>query len=137
MVAGARTSAQTVLLPLQTSLTSQGPAAIRQTAPALPGPTATQVGAPEVQSVRPTSQGLPVLHAAPGVQVQPDGAIALEWEAGDRGWLALTVRGNATLEHAAVLDGDDYGLSEDFGDGVPDWALEMLRRLHAPHVDRR
>ena len=74
---------------------------------------------------------------APGVQVQPDGAIALEWEAGDRGWLALTVRGNATLEHAAVLDGDDYGLSEDFGDGVPDWALEMLRRLHALHADRR
>lgn len=73
---------------------------------------------------------------APGVLVQPDGAIALEWEAGDRGWLALTVRGNATLEHAAVLDGDDYGLSEDFGDGVPDWALEMLRRLHAPHADR-
>ena len=73
---------------------------------------------------------------APGVLVQPDGAIALEWEAGDRGWLALTVHGNATLEHAAVLDGDDYGLSEDFGDGVPDWALEMLRRLHAPHADR-
>ena len=73
---------------------------------------------------------------APGVLVQPDGAIALEWEAGDRGWLALTVRGNATLEHAAVLDGDDYGLSEDFGDEVPDWALEMLRRLHAPHADR-
>ena len=73
---------------------------------------------------------------APGVLVQPDGAIALEWEAGDRGWLALTVRGNATLEHAAVLDGDDYGLSEDFADAVPDWALAMLRRLHAPHADR-
>jgi len=68
-VAGARTSAHVVLVPLQVSATSQGPADMRQTAPALPGPTATQLGEPLEQSVRPTSQGLPVLHAAPGVQV--------------------------------------------------------------------
>ena len=71
---------------------------------------------------------------APAVWVQPDGAVVLEWEAGERGWLALSVHGLGTLTHAAVIDGDDYGLSEDFSDALPDWALELLRRLHAPRV---
>lgn len=71
---------------------------------------------------------------APAVWVQPDGAVVVEWEAGKRGWLALSVHGLGTLTHAAVIDGDDYGLSEDFGDALPDWALELLRRLHAPRV---
>lgn len=71
---------------------------------------------------------------APAVWVQPDGAVVVEWEAGERGWLALSVHGLGTLTHAAVIDGDDYGLSEDFGDALPDWALELLRRLHAPRV---
>ena len=71
---------------------------------------------------------------APAVWVQPDGAVVVEWEVGERGWLALSVHGLGTLTHAAVIDGDDYGLSEDFADALPDWALELLRRLHAPRV---
>ncbi len=71
---------------------------------------------------------------APDVQVQPTGAITLEWEVSERGWLLLTLHGNATLEHAAVIDGDEYGLTEDFVDAVPDWALELLRRLLAHPV---
>ena len=71
---------------------------------------------------------------APAVWVQPDGAVVMEWEAGERGWLALSVHGLGTLTHAAVIDGDDYGLSEDFADALPDWALELLRRLQAPRA---
>ena len=71
---------------------------------------------------------------APQVLVQPSGAIALEWEAGARGWLVLTLSGTASLEHAAVIDGDEYGLTEDFVDSVPDWAQELLRRLLAHPV---
>ena len=70
----------------------------------------------------------------PQVLVQPSGAIALEWEAGARGWLVLTLSGTATLEHAAVIDGDEYGLTEAFVDAVPDWAQELLRRLLAHPV---
>ena len=71
---------------------------------------------------------------APAVWVQPDGAVVVEWEAGERGWLALSVHGHGMLTHAAVIDGDDYGLSEDFVDALPDWARELLRRLQAPRV---
>jgi hypothetical protein len=71
---------------------------------------------------------------APEVQAQANGAIALEWEAGGdadaRGWLTLTVVGQRTVEHAAVIDGDEYGLTEDFVDVLPGWANELLRRLH-------
>ena len=70
----------------------------------------------------------------PQVLVQPSGAIALEWEAGARGWLVLTLSGTATLEHTAVIDGDEYGLTEDFVDAVPGWARERLRRLLAHPV---
>ena len=66
----------------------------------------------------------------PDVQAQADGSIALEWDAGAHGWLTLTVVGQCTVEHAAVIDGDEYGLSEAFIDAVPDWAQELLRRLH-------
>ncbi len=64
------------------------------------------------------------------VQTQADGSIALEWDAGAHGWLTLTVVGQNTVEHAAVIDGDEYGLSEAFNNVVPDWAQELLQRLH-------
>ncbi len=67
---------------------------------------------------------------APEVQAQADGAICLDWEAGAHGWLTLTVTGQRKLEHAAVIDGDEYGLTEDFADVLPGWAQELLRRLH-------
>jgi hypothetical protein len=69
VVAGANASAgQTVEAPVQSSAVSQAPAEARHTAPALPGPVATHTGAPLAQLTVPTSQGLPVLQAAPGVQ---------------------------------------------------------------------
>jgi hypothetical protein len=71
---------------------------------------------------------------APEVQTQADGSITLDWEAdlsaNSRGWLTLTVVGQNTVEHAAVIDGDEYGLSEAFTDVIPDWAQQLLRRLH-------
>jgi hypothetical protein len=71
---------------------------------------------------------------APEVQAQANGAITLDWEAGGdagtHGWLTLTVAGQGTVEHAAVIDGDEYGLTEDFTDVLPGWANELLRRLH-------
>ncbi len=76
---------------------------------------------------------------APEVQAHANGAITLEWEAGGdagtHGWLTLTVVGQGTVEHAAVIDGDEYGLTEDFTDLLPGWANELLRRLHqAPEL---
>ena len=76
---------------------------------------------------------------APEVQAQANGAITLDWDAGGesgtRGWLTLTVVGQNTVEHAAVIDGDEYGLTEDFTDVLPGWANELLRRLHqAPEL---
>jgi hypothetical protein len=67
---------------------------------------------------------------APEVQTQADGSITLDWEVDTRGWLTLTVIGQHTVEHAAVIEGDEYGLSEAFTDVLPDWAQELLRRLH-------
>ena len=67
---------------------------------------------------------------APEVQTQANGAIVLEWEAGAHGWLTLTVVGQGTVEHAAVIDGDEYGLTEDFIDVLPGWANELPQRLH-------
>lgn len=66
----------------------------------------------------------------PDVQAQANGSITLDWDAGAHGWLTLTVAGQRTVEHAAVIDGDEYGLSEAFIEAVPDWAQELLRRLH-------
>jgi hypothetical protein len=71
---------------------------------------------------------------APELQTQADGSITLDWEAdlsaNSHGWLTLTVVGQNTVEHAAVIDGDEYGLSEAFTDVLPDWAHQLLRRLH-------
>ncbi len=67
---------------------------------------------------------------APEVQAQANGGISLEWEEGAHGWLTLTVLGQKTVEHAAVIAGDEYGLVEDFADVIPGWAQELLRRLH-------
>ncbi|TCP05784.1 hypothetical protein [Caldimonas thermodepolymerans] len=65
----------------------------------------------------------------PQVQVEPDGQVSLTWEAGPRGWLTFTVAGRGTLTHSAVIAGDDYGQEEPFGDSLPAWAAEVLRRL--------
>jgi hypothetical protein len=70
----------------------------------------------------------------PTTEVQPDGAIAFEWEAAGHGWLRLSVDGSGRLAHSAVIAGDEYEQVEDF-DGpaapLPDWAAELLRRLMA------
>ncbi len=64
------------------------------------------------------------------VEVQPDGAIQFEWDAGERGWVTLSVDGHATLTHSAVIDGDEYTLAEPWdGQALTDWAAEVLRRL--------
>jgi hypothetical protein len=66
---------------------------------------------------------------APVVQVEPEGAISLEWESGARGWLKLSVSGTGRLEHSAVIEEDEYAQVEDFGDTLPDWARHLLGRL--------
>ena len=64
------------------------------------------------------------------VEVQPDGAIHVEWDAGERGWVTLSVDGHALLTHSAVIDGDEYTLAEPWdGESLTDWAAEVLRRL--------
>jgi hypothetical protein len=64
------------------------------------------------------------------IEVQPDGAIQLDWDAGERGWVTLSVNGHATLTHSAVIDGDEYTLAEPWdGRALTDWAAEVLRRL--------
>ena len=66
---------------------------------------------------------------APEIEVTPDGDITFDWEAGPHGWLQLLVRGDGQLAHSAVIEGDEYGQSEDFGDALPDWAASLLARL--------
>jgi len=56
-----------VLEPVQVSATSQPPAAGRHTVDAGAGPALTQVGLPVEHSTVPSSHGLPVPHALPGV----------------------------------------------------------------------
>ena len=65
----------------------------------------------------------------PAVQVEPVGTISFEWEAADQGWLTLTVDDAGRLAHSAVIAGDEFTQSEDFGDALPDWAAELLARL--------
>jgi len=65
----------------------------------------------------------------PAVQVEPEGAISLEWDTGAHGWLKLTVDGSGMLAHSAVIEGDDYEQSEPFGDELPDWARTLLGKL--------
>ena len=65
----------------------------------------------------------------PAVQVEPEGTISFEWEAADHGWLTLTVDDQGQLTHGAVLGEDEFTQSEPFGDTLPEWAAELLRRL--------
>ena len=67
----------------------------------------------------------------PAVQVEPEGTISFEWEAGEHGWLTLTVDDSGQLTHGAVLGEDEFTQSEAFGDALPDWANMLLRRLLA------
>ena len=67
----------------------------------------------------------------PAVQVEPDGTISFEWEAGEHGWLTLTVDDTGQLKHSAVLGEDEFTQSEAFGDALPDWAATLLQRLLA------
>ncbi len=68
-------------------------------------------------------------HRKPQVQVEPEGTISFEWEAGDQGWLTLTVDDQGQLTHSAVLGEDEFTQAEAFGDSLPDWADTLLRRL--------
>ena len=65
----------------------------------------------------------------PTVQIDPDGTIALEWEAGDHGWLRLAVDDQGQLTHSAVLGEDEFSQAEPFGDALPDWAATLLQRI--------
>jgi len=65
----------------------------------------------------------------PAVQVEPTGAISFEWEAGDHGWLTLTVDDQGQLTHSAVLGEDEFTQAEAFGDALPDWAGTLLQRV--------
>lgn len=65
----------------------------------------------------------------PAVQVEPAGTISFEWEAGDHGWLTLTVDDQGQLTHSAVLGEDEFTQAEAFGDALPDWAAELLGRV--------
>lgn len=65
------------------------------------------------------------------VQVEPDGRIVVEWEHAPRGWLQLSVDDSGRLTHSAVIDGDEYTQAEPFDTTLPDWARELLGRLHA------
>ncbi len=67
----------------------------------------------------------------PAVQVEPEGTITFEWEAAEHGWLTLSVDDVGQLTHSAVLDEDEFTQSETFGDALPDWADNLLRRLLA------
>lgn len=70
---------------------------------------------------------------AGAIEVQPDGAIQFDWDAGERGWVTLSVDGHALLTHSAVIDGDEYTLAEPWdGQTLTDWAAEVLRRLWTP-----
>jgi hypothetical protein len=83
---GAKASpGQTVVVPVQVSSTSQGPAAARQTVDEGAGPDETHAGAAPEQSTWPSSHGLPVGHAAPGVQVVLHVPVASQNPASDVG----------------------------------------------------
>ena len=65
----------------------------------------------------------------PAVQVEPAGTISFEWEAGEHGWLTLTVDDQGQLTHSAVLGEDEFTQVEAFGDALPDWADDLLQRV--------
>ena len=68
-------------------------------------------------------------HRLPTIQIDADGAIRLEWEAAEAGWLTLTVDGSGQLRHSAVIGGDEFERSEEFGDVLPAWATTVLDRV--------
>jgi hypothetical protein len=63
------------------------------------------------------------------LRVEPDGVVSIEWEVPELGWLQLSVRGQGTLTHKAVIDGDEYEQTEPFGPTLPAWALALLVKL--------
>jgi hypothetical protein len=65
----------------------------------------------------------------PAVQVEPEGTISFEWEAGDEGWLTLAVDDQGQLTHSAVIGEDEFTQTEAFGATLPDWAATLLARL--------
>jgi hypothetical protein len=65
----------------------------------------------------------------PAVQVEPGGTISFEWEAGEHGWLTLSVDDQGQLTHSAVLGEDEFTQAEAFGDTLPDWADTLLQRV--------
>jgi hypothetical protein len=65
----------------------------------------------------------------PAVQAEPDGTISFEWEAGEHGWLTLSVDGQGQLTHSAVLGEDEFTQVEAFGETLPDWAATLLQRV--------
>ena len=69
------------------------------------------------------------LSRPPQVQVEPEGTISFEWEAGEHGWLTLTVDDQGQLTHGAVIGEDEFAQAEAFGDALPDWAATLLQRL--------
>jgi hypothetical protein len=69
------------------------------------------------------------LHRPPMIQIDADGSIRLEWEAGETGWLTLSVDGSGQLRHSAVIGPDEFERSEPFGDVLPPWARTVLERL--------
>jgi len=70
-------------------------------------------------------------HRPPTIQANPDGTLSFEWEAGEHGWLTLTVDGHGQLTHSAVLGEDEFAQVEVFGDELPDWAGTLLQRVLA------
>jgi len=94
--------------------------------PWTPPTPATQAEAERLLALLAGAQAWP-----PGeIEVQPDGTIHIDWDAGERGWVTLSVDGHALLTHSAVIDGDEYTLAEPWdGQSLTDWAAEVLRRL--------
>ncbi len=88
---------------------------------------------PEAGTIAEASRLLVLLAAdgwrAPEVLVEPEGAIAFEWDAGARGWLRLSVRGQGRVEHSAVIEGDEYAQGEDLAEQLPGWVSALLVRL--------
>ena len=68
-------------------------------------------------------------HRLPTIQIDADGSIRLEWEAGEASWLTLTVDGSGQLRHSAVIGEDEFERGEVFGEVLPEWATTVLERL--------
>lgn len=68
----------------------------------------------------------------PQVQVEPEGAVVLEWDSA-QGWLQLRLAGDGQIAHSAVIGGDDYQQAEAWAPGqpLPGWVAALLPRLFA------